>query len=211
MQDLNHTGIAGSRENQSTTRSRWIFRKLWPHDGAQFRDHLLRLDPDERACRFGHAVADEWIAAYCEGTDWIRSITLGCWVEGDLRGVGELKMLDRARPSMAEFALSVEGAFDSSGIGSELLRRLVLVARNRGIARGYLLCLPVNRRIQRIVRKLNPALAHHGDQIECELALALPTALTIGQEIYDDGCAAMQALWDWQQSLAPVARAQATS
>jgi len=200
MQDRYRTSIAGSKENQSTARSRWVLRKLWPHDGAQFRDHLLRLDPDERACRFGHAVADEWIAAYCEGTDWTRSITLGCWIEGALRGVGELKLLDRAWPSTAEFALSVERAFDSSGIGSELLRRLVLVARNRGIARGYLLCLPENRRIQRIVRKLNPSLAYHGDQVECELALALPNALTIGEEIYDDGCAAMQTLWDVQRS-----------
>jgi GNAT superfamily N-acetyltransferase len=207
MQVRQQSTFAGSGERQPTARASWVLRKLWPYDAPQFRDHLLRLDPDDRACRFGHAVADEWIADYCEGTDWVRSITLGCWVEGVLRGVGELKMLDRAWPSMAEFALSVERAFDSGGIGSELLRRLVLVARNRGIARGYLLCLPENRRIQRIVRKLNPALAYHGDQIECELALELPTALTIGEEIYEDGCAAMQAMWDWHQRLAPATRA----
>ena len=195
------SGLQGSSETSRSSSSETLFRKLWPQDAADFRDHLLRLDPEERVCRFGRAVGDDWIAAYCAGTDWMRSITLGCWIAGALRGVSELKRLDGTWPRMAEFALTVERAFDSHGIGSELLRRLVLVARNRGIARGYMLCLPQNQRIQRIVRKLNPALAYHGDQIECELALALPNALTLGEEIYDDGCAMMQSLLALQRSL----------
>jgi GNAT superfamily N-acetyltransferase len=195
------SSLQRSSETPRTSSSETLFRKLWPQDAADFRDHLLRLDPEERVCRFGRAVGDDWIATYCAGTDWMRSITLGCWIAGALRGVGELKLLDGTWPRMAEFALTVERAFDSHGIGSELLRRLVLVARNRGIARGYMLCLPQNQRIQRIVRKLNPALAYHGDQIECELALALPNPLTIGEEIYDDGCAMMQSLLDLQRNL----------
>jgi len=98
----------GSNDNQQNPRSGWVFRKLWPRDAEAHAAHLRRLDPAERSLRFGRAVADEWLVRYVASTDWFRSVILGCWVTGKLRGVGEIKMLDRAWPRAAEAALSVE-------------------------------------------------------------------------------------------------------
>ena len=193
--------LQGSNDNQASLRSGWVFRKLWPQDAEAFRTHLLRLDAGQRACRFGHAVADERIVQYCASTDWIRSVTLGCWIAGELRGVAELKILDTVWPRWAEVALSVERTFEARGIGTELFRRVVLVARNRGINRAYLLCLPENQRVQRIVRKLRPMLIHDGDQIECEIELSLPDPLSVAAELCDDGWALVLSLWDWQRTI----------
>jgi hypothetical protein len=66
-----------SNDNEPSPRAGWVFRKLWPQDADALAAHLLRLDPEQRAFRFGRGVADEWIRRYCAGTDWVRSVTLG--------------------------------------------------------------------------------------------------------------------------------------
>lgn len=195
----------GSNDNQPSPRSGWVFRKLWPQDAGAFTAHLLRLDTEQRALRFGHGVGDAWLAQYGARTDWVRSATLGCWVAGELRGVMELKMLGPFWARSAEVALSVERAFESRGIGTELFERGIVIARNRGIARAFMLCLPENHSMWRIVQKLQPRVAYGRDQIECEIDLNPPSPLSIAAEFCDDGCALVLSLWDWQRGLAPAA------
>jgi GNAT superfamily N-acetyltransferase len=187
----------GSNDNQPTRSSGWVFRKLWPQDADALGAHLLRLDREQRTFRFGRAVADEWVARYAASTDWKRSAVLGCWIAGVLRGVGEIRMLDEPGPSpAAEAALSVERPFEGRRIGTALFHRGLLIARNRGIARLYMLCLPENERVQRILRKVRPTLAFGRDQIECQIDLEAPNALSMAAELYDDGCALALSLWE---------------
>jgi hypothetical protein len=135
----------------------------------------------------------------------MRSVTLGCWITGELRGVMELKFLNQAWPRSAEAALSVERAVEARGIGTELFKRGILIARNRGITRAYMLCLPENHRVRQIVRKLQPRVSYSGDQIECEIELTPPNPLSLAAELCDDGCALVLSLWEWQRGLAPAA------
>ena len=196
----------GSNDNLPSRRSGWVFRKLWRRDAGAMTTHLLRLDPQQRAFRFGRAVADEWVAHYGADTDWMRSVILGCWIAGELRGVGELKALDQPwRSRSAEAALSVERAFEGRGIGTELFHRALVIARNRGIGRLYMLCQAENDRVQRITRKLRPRLVVGGDQIECQIDLAPADAFSIAAELCDDGCALAGSIWDWQRRLATAA------
>ena len=187
--------LQGSNDNRPSPRSGWAFRKLWPQDVGAFTAHLLRLDAEQRALRFGHVVADEWLVSYGASTDWIRSATLGCWVAGELRGVMELKMLDPFWSRSAEVALSVERAFESRGMGTELFKRGMLIARNRGVARAHMQCLPENHSVRRMVRKLQPRVSYGGDQIECEIELDPPDPLSLAAEFCGDGCALMLSLW----------------
>jgi GNAT superfamily N-acetyltransferase len=169
-----------------------IFRKLWPGESSLLRDHLSRLDIEDRFFRFGHAVSDERIADYCASTDWLKTVVLSAWIGGTMRASGELKMLEGGWPPSAELALSVERRFDGHGIGSELFRRLLLIARNRGIRRIYMLCLSENDRMLHIARKAVPDLRISGDQVEAEIVLAPPTPLSLGDELYDDCWAALR-------------------
>ncbi|HKX06566.1 MAG TPA: GNAT family N-acetyltransferase [Stellaceae bacterium] len=197
------TSPPGSNDNRPGSRSGWVFRKLRPHDSAVLSAHLLRLDREQRGFRFGRAVADEWVAHYALSTDWTRSVVLGCWIAGELRGVGEIKMLDELGPlPAAEAALSVERPFESRGLGTALFQRALLIARNRGIKHLTMLCLPENERVQRIIRKVRPTLALGRGQIECWIDLEAANALSIAAELYDDGCALTLSLLE---GLAPAA------
>jgi ribosomal protein S18 acetylase RimI-like enzyme len=92
------------------------------------RDHLLRLERDDRLLRFGGYASVAQITAYCDRLDWNRGLIVGYVTRGKVRGIGELKLLGTGWPRAAELAVSVERRFQNRGIGTALLRRLVVPA-----------------------------------------------------------------------------------
>ena len=69
------------------------FRKLWPHDSAKFRDHLLRLDKTSRRLRFAHGVSDSFVEDYAARMGELGSIVCAFIEEGEVRAAAELKKL----------------------------------------------------------------------------------------------------------------------
>ena len=105
-------------------------RKLWIGEIAKYRDHLLRLDPESRRNRFGGVVSDEFISNFVNITVGLDAVIHGFFVDGEMRGAGELRTLES--PDEAETAFSIEKDWQSHGVGSALLERTLLAARNRG-------------------------------------------------------------------------------
>jgi GNAT superfamily N-acetyltransferase len=114
-------------------------RKLWVGETELYRRHLLRLDAESRRNRFGGAVSDEFIRRYSEPSALNGAVIYGFFVEGVLRGAAELRLL--ARVGEGEAAISIERAWQSRGVGSTLLERVLLAARNRQIKRLHMTCL----------------------------------------------------------------------
>src|SRR4029079_1988938 len=106
---------------------------LWDREAAQDRDHLLRLESESRNNRFGGGVSDDFIADYVHLTLSLDSVVHGFFVDRHLRGAAELRMLGRSATDGAEAAIAIEKNWQSHGVGSALLERTILAARNRGI------------------------------------------------------------------------------
>jgi GNAT superfamily N-acetyltransferase len=150
----------------------------------QIREHLLRLDEDDRRRRFAGYASAARIAAYCAELDMARGLVLGYAVEGRTRGLGELRPLPGHWPRAAEIAISVERPFQGRGIGSALLRRLVTAARNRLYERLYMVCLIDNRRVIRMARRLDGRLSVDQGEVEAWIAPPWPTAWTLLEEAW---------------------------
>jgi RimJ/RimL family protein N-acetyltransferase len=178
-----------------------VYRKLVPAEIGLFHDHLLRLTPEDRHCRFAGLVSDARIAEYCASVDWFRSILVGCFVDGALRGVAELRLDDPRLGWRAELAVTVEQEWQSRGIGTELLRRAVTACRNRGIRSIYMICLIANRRMQRIARRFEGELVIADGEAEAKVALPFPDAFTLAHEALEEGAAWMMAWTDLPQRL----------
>jgi GNAT superfamily N-acetyltransferase len=103
---------------------------LWVDETELYRQHLLRLDAESRRNRFGGAVSDGFIHRYSEPSALNGAVIHGFFVDGVLRGAAELRLLER--PGEAEAALSIERAWQSHGVGTALLERVLLAARNSG-------------------------------------------------------------------------------
>jgi RimJ/RimL family protein N-acetyltransferase len=186
--------------------ARLVYRKLWELDLPHYLDHLRRLAPDDRRARFTREIHDEQLIAYAAGLDPRRTILTGCFADGVLRGVAELHLGDHRRLDEAEAAFSVEPPFQNRGIASELMERLLVTARNRGVRRIWLVCLTENSRIRRIARKLGAAV--QVDQGEAVAALRpLPAhPATMLAEAWDDSQQLARVATDFGRTMAAAAR-----
>jgi GNAT superfamily N-acetyltransferase len=180
-------------------------RKLWLGEAQDYRDHLLRLDAESRRNRFGLALADELVEAYVASPTWRGAVLHGFLVDGVLRGVAELKPFGAAFSTEAEAALSVEKPWQSHGVGSALLARTLLAARNRGIRQVHMACLADNARMQQLARKFAAQLSFDFGNVVGEVAAPHPTPLSLMRELVADGHGFASAMLDRQARLLKVA------
>jgi ribosomal protein S18 acetylase RimI-like enzyme len=168
-----------------TTAVRGVIRRLWPGERARIRAHLLRLDREDRVLRFGGYLSDAHIAAYCERLDWSRSLVMGYVVRGKVRGLGQLELIVGST-RVAELAVSVERPFQNRGVGTALLRRVVIAARNRLIERIHMVCLMDNGRAVRMARRLEGALRFRHGEAEATIEPPWPTPWTWLEELLSE-------------------------
>lgn len=180
-------------------------RKLWPVETAKFRDHLLRLDKNSRRMRFAHSVSDTFIDDYAERMSDMGSVVYGYIEADEVRAVAELRKLGDAWGNEAEAAFSVETTHQGLGIGSDLMGRIIRSARNRGVQRLYMSCLPENGRMQAIARKYEAVLMLEPGEVVGEIVPVGPNYFSVLAEAVDDRVGYMLAVLDLQGRLSRAA------
>ena len=130
-----------------------LVRKLFPHEAGDYAAHLLRLDKDSRRKRFSGAVSDELIRRHAAKARGMGVVIFGFFVAGVLRGSAELRRDLSPLSRNGEAAFAIEQDWQSHGVGSALLERTLLTARNRGIKLLKMHCLAENERMQQLARK----------------------------------------------------------
>jgi len=128
------------------------FRRLGAKDARHLGAHLRRLHPDDLQQRFMGTRHRLFVHRYVRGIDWHRTVIIGCFVGRSLRGVCELHPIAQPR---AEIAISVERRFQRRGIGRELFRRTLLLARNRGLTALELRCTVDNHRVRQLIKSFD--------------------------------------------------------
>ncbi len=128
-------------------------RILCASDIHQFQAHLLRLESGCRRSRFGNAASDSFVRAYAARTDHSNTVVAACFVDGQMRGAAELRSLDAKWCPTAEAAFSVEKQWQGQGIGTALMRHVVVTARQHAIEHVYLSCHAFNRKMQRMAAR----------------------------------------------------------
>jgi GNAT superfamily N-acetyltransferase len=181
-----------------------VIRKMWIGEAARYRNHLLRLDPDSRHRRFGGGVSDAYIRNYVTPSMWLDAVVHGFFVDGTLRGAAELRPIDGRLSKQAEAAFSVEKDWQSHGVGSALLERTLLTARNRGVAHLHMACLSDNRRMQQLARKFDAELTFDFGSVVGEVESPHPTPLSVVREWVSDGHGFATAILDAQSRMLKV-------
>jgi GNAT superfamily N-acetyltransferase len=176
-------------------------RKLWIGESEPFRDHLLRLDEQSRRSRFGGAVADQFLRDYADLSRSPDAVIHGFLVDGVLRGAAELRPVGPPLGREAEAALSIEQPWQSHGVGSALLERTLLAARNRGVKFLHMACLAENERMQQLARKFDADLTFDFGSVVGQVSTPRPTPLSLARELLDDSHAFAAAMLDVQKRL----------
>jgi GNAT superfamily N-acetyltransferase len=126
-------GFAGAHEHWDCS-----LRELHAGDVDHLRAHLLRLDAGSRRARFGNPASDRFVEEYVARVDFAGTRVLGCFVDGEARGVAEIRSLARDWSREAEIAISVERGWQARGIGTALLAQLIHGARELDVDHLYL-------------------------------------------------------------------------
>jgi len=170
-------------------------RKLWTGETDAYRDHLLRLDRESRYRRFSGTVSDEFIARHAATANAAGVVVHGFFVDGVLRGAAELR---RNGAHEAEAAFSIEQPWQSHGVGTELLERTLLSARNRGITSLQMHCLANNQRMQQLARKFEAGLKFDFGSVVGEVDPPRSTLLSMMREAMADNFGVATAILEAQ-------------
>jgi GNAT superfamily N-acetyltransferase len=176
-------------------------RKLWVGETGAYRDHLLRLDPESRARRFSGTVSDDFIARHAANASDTGVVLHGFFVDGTLRGTAELRPYGRTFTREGEAAFSIEQPWQSQGVGTLLLERTLLSARNRGIKALHMHCLADNKRMQQLARKFDADLHFDFGSVVGEVDPPRSTALSLMREAMADANSLAATILDAQSRL----------
>ncbi|HEY4982928.1 MAG TPA: GNAT family N-acetyltransferase [Pseudolabrys sp.] len=176
-------------------------RKLWIGETDAYRDHLLRLDRESRRRRFSGTVSDDVIARHAATANGIGVVVHGFFVDGVLRGAAELRPNGSAFTREAEAAFSIEQPWQSHGVGTELLERTLLSARNRGIKALHMHCLADNQRMQQLARKFEAELSFDFGSVIGEVDPPRSTPLSLMREAMADSHGVAAAIFEVQSRL----------
>ncbi|CBS87342.1 GNAT family N-acetyltransferase [Azospirillum lipoferum] len=171
-----------------------VIRKIMPTELPQYRAHLLRLNRSDRYARFTGTLSDEAVERHCAAIDWGRTVLLGAFEDGVLRGAAELCGDRILWPDQAEFGISVESGLQGKGVGSTLVRRILTVARNRGIRHVHMMCLPENVRTRALARRFGGRLALEGGEVTALFELPPPNQFSFALEALEDGSGAFNSI-----------------
>ena len=163
-----------------------LVRKLWAGEADAYRDHLLRLDPESRYRRFSGSVADEIVVRHAATVSAVGVVVHGFFVDGVLRGAAELRHIGSPLATAAEAAFSIEQPWQSQGVGTALLERTLLSARNRGIKALQMQCLADNKRMQQLARKFEAELSFDFGSVVGEVDPPRSTPLSLMREAVAD-------------------------
>ena len=172
-----------------------VARTLLPTEFGLLREHLLRLDPEDRQRRFAGHLSDAAVSAHVDAIDRFRAVMVA-WIEdGQVRGVAELLRFGTPAGTHAELAITVEKPWQDRGVGTELLRRALTIARNRGLEQVLMICLADNGRMRHLADKFRGKLIDLGGEVEATVRLLAPDGLSLWQEAMDHGHAAVGTLF----------------
>jgi len=145
-----------------------IVRELSRLDRRALEVHFLALGTWDRRLRFGVPLNDAAIRAYVRRIDFDQDAAFG--VFGDelqLLGVGHLGR----GAGHAELGVSVLEGHRDRGIGSALLGRAHMHARNWGVRSLFMHCLTENGAMMHLARKQNMRIATEAGEADAWLEL----------------------------------------
>jgi GNAT superfamily N-acetyltransferase len=164
-----------------------VIRKLVANEAEALCRHLCRLSPEDRSWRFLCGLSDAAVAQHCRRLDWLRTVVVGCFEDGTLRGAAELQLAADGFPIVCEAALSVETGWQNRGIATELMRRLLVIARNRWARGVRVSCRGDNWRMRRVAAKFSARFNFSDELAAAEIATPTPDYASFCAEAIDDG------------------------
>jgi GNAT superfamily N-acetyltransferase len=173
---------------------RWVpVRRLGDQHRKRVLDHLLALNEEDRALRFGHLASDERLRHYVDSMDFTQDAIFGVF-DRSLRLGAMVHLAFGERGALpadtAEFGISILPRMRGRGVGALLFDHAVTLARNRGCRSLLIHLARDNAPMLTIVRQAGATVAFDGSDALATLPLAADTLGSQFQELLGHQAAA---------------------
>ena len=168
-----------------------VIRKLIPYEYDRYRAHLMALDLESRRLRFAYPIADGTITDLCNHIARNPSehkIFVAENENMEIIGAGHISFEGKKM----ELAFSVVNEYQGQGIGDQLMKRCIEYCRNRGIRKGYMVCLSHNDKIKHLCTKNGIKMHTEYGETVADIELEPATPVTVMHEAYVSQLAAFE-------------------
>ena len=168
-----------------------IIRKLVPYEYDKYRAHLMSLDAESKRLRFAYPIADGTITELCNNiarNSDKHKIFVAENEDLEIIGAGHIGFED----NKMELAFSVLPEYQGQGIGDALMKRCIEYCRNRGIRKGYMVCLSHNDKIKHLCSKNGIKMHTEYGETVADIELEPATPITVMHEAYVSQLAAFE-------------------
>lgn len=148
---------------------KYRFASLVPEDEPAVTLHLLSLDEEDRALRFGSCTSDATLVEYVQSLDFNRDVAEGVWNGGRLVGFAHLAVYPEGGYPVGELGLSISRGYRGQGIAARLIRHAVLQARRFRLTTMYIHYMRRNLAMTLLVRHLGLKVVYEGDEARASL------------------------------------------
>lgn len=159
---------------------------LTPADESAITFHLLALDAEDRALRFGGHTPDRILLAYAQGLNFNRDVVEGAWDGGRLVGFAHLAVHPEDGYPVGELGLSINSGHRRQHLGLQLIQRVLQGARRYRLTRMDVHSMRRNLAMTRLVSRFHPSVVYHGDEAQARIEL-LPRAHSLYTEAHRGG------------------------
>jgi GNAT superfamily N-acetyltransferase len=160
-------------------------RELHAGHRGEILQHLLQLNEEDRRLRFGTQTPNEVIEHYVEHLNFNKDNVFGIFDSNlKLIGMAHLAYLPeiKAQARAAEFGVSVLPEARSQGLGTALLQRSAVHARNTRIETLYVHCLANNKAMMHLAQKTNMRVEYAYGDADAYLKLLPASPASIVEE-----------------------------
>lgn len=162
------------------------YASLTPDDEPAIAFHLLSLDDEDRALRFGSHTADAVLLAYVHNLNFNRDVVEGAWDGGRLVGFAHLAVHPEDGYPVGELGLSIMAGYRRQRIGGKLVERALQRARRFRLTRMYVHYMRRNLGMTRLVKRFDPVVAYDGDEAQACVQV-LPREHSVHTETHRGG------------------------
>lgn len=168
-----------------------VIRRLMHYEYDVYRAHLMSLDAESKRLRFAYPIADETITELCNRISRDKDKHVIFIAENDnleIVGVGHISI----DGDQSELAFSVLPESQGTGVGNALMKRCIEHCRNRGITKGYMVCLSHNQKIKHLCTKNGIKMHTEYGETVADIELPPGDAISVMHEAYVSQLAAFE-------------------
>lgn len=172
---------------RTSHRHRGAYRSLWGWEAPVYAAHLKRLDNASRRRRFHGAVNDGALERHAARALKDKNIrVIGWFKDGVLRGAVEIALIGDGPNPEGEAAFAVEQDFRLGGVGSILMARALLFAKNRGARRVHIATETGNEAMLALASAAGARFARDGWDVDGVVETGERSVFSLGREAVEE-------------------------